>query len=83
MQDGSFGSSRARKTQPWTETSLPWTRRQLSEAGKEPVEVSRGQSMRRRLLLVGKSGAKAKTGRANEVAGDGLAAQWAPDAGAT
>jgi hypothetical protein len=29
-----------------SETSLPWTRRHLSEAGQEPVVVSRGQSMR-------------------------------------
>lgn len=41
-----------------SETFLPWTRRHLSEAGQEPVVVSRGQSMRRRLLLVGSSGAK-------------------------
>jgi hypothetical protein len=41
-----------------SEGFLPWTRRQLSEAGKGPVMVSRGQSMRRRLLLVGESGAK-------------------------
>lgn len=41
-----------------SESFLPWTRRQLSEAGKGPAVVSRGQSMRRRLLLVGESGAK-------------------------
>jgi hypothetical protein len=54
-----------------SEGFLPWTRRQLSEAGKGPVMVSRGQSMRRRLLLLARV-ALVKTGRANEVAGDGV-----------
>ena len=57
MQDGSFGSSRE-ENPALSEAFLPWTWRQLSEAGKGPVVVSRGQSMRRRLLLAGKSGAK-------------------------
>lgn len=45
-----------------SEGFLPWTRRHLSEAGKEPAVVSRGQSMRRRLVLGGSSGAKSSDG---------------------
>jgi hypothetical protein len=51
-QDGSF--VKARDDRPTlSKTVLPWSRRQLSEAGPTPGVVSRGQSMRRRLLLVG------------------------------
>jgi hypothetical protein len=51
MQDGSVVK---RDDKPaLSEAFLPWSRRQLSEAGKGPVEVNRGRSMRRRLLLVG------------------------------
>jgi hypothetical protein len=52
MQDGSFVKPREDKPAV-SETLLPWSRRQLSEAGKGPVVVNRGKSMRRRLLLVG------------------------------
>ena len=54
MQDGSFPMPRAqRKDLALGKTFLPWSRRQLSEAGKDPVVVNRGQSERRRLVLVG------------------------------
>jgi hypothetical protein len=51
MQDGSFVKPRDDK--PAVSEALPWSRGQLSEAGKEPVVVNRAKSMRRRLLLVG------------------------------
>jgi hypothetical protein len=52
MQDGSVVKRREGKP-ALSEAFLPWSRGQLSEAGKGPVVVNRGKSMRRRLLLVG------------------------------
>jgi hypothetical protein len=52
MQDGSVVKRREGKP-ALSEAVLPWRRGQRSEAGKGPVVVNRGKSMRRRLLLVG------------------------------
>ena len=52
MQDGSFPKPRD-EDPALGKTFLPWSRRQLSEAGKDPVVMNRRQSERRRLLLVG------------------------------
>lgn len=68
-QDGSFVKPRHDKP-ALSESFLPWSRTQLSEAGKGPAVVSRGQSMRRRLLLVGEGGAR-MLGRAVRTKGPG------------
>jgi hypothetical protein len=66
MQDGSF--VKPREDRPaLSETFLPWSRRQLSEAGKEPV----GDESREAYASTFAAGRRevaldAKTGRANE-----------------
>jgi hypothetical protein len=52
MQGGSVVKPRDDKPAV-SEIFLPWSRRQLSAAGRGPVVVKRAKSMRRRLELVG------------------------------
>ncbi|KAH7555827.1 hypothetical protein BM1_06353 [Bipolaris maydis] len=66
MQDGSFPMPRARrKDLVLGRTTLPWSRRQLSEAGKGEMNESRAVNARTFVAQSAKSGAF-KTGRANE-----------------
>lgn len=66
MQDGSFPMPRARrKDLVLGRTFLPWSRRQLSEAGKGQMNESRAVNARTFVAQSAKSGA-IKTGRANE-----------------
>lgn len=66
MQDGSFPMPRAqRKDLVLGRSTLPWSRRQLSEAGKGEMNESRAVNARTFVAQSAKSGAF-KTGRANE-----------------